>query len=214
MSTPIVIVGAGGFGREVLDVLEAINKVALTPVFDLLGVLDANPSPENVARLDARGITLLGSESDWLKSGGVARYAIGIGRPSDRQRIDEAFRAAGHEAASLVHPMSGLGSAVVIGEGTIVCGGVQVGTNVTLGRHVHLNPNSTIGHDSVLHDYVSINPSATISGDVTVGTRTLVGAGAVIIQGLTLGRDAVVGASACVVRDIDERRTVKGVPAR
>lgn len=214
MSTPLVVIGAGGFGREVLDVVDAVNRTAPVPVFNLLGVVDSNPTVENVTRLSKRGIPILGSETAWLASGRRAEYLIGVGNPQIRQRIDEAFLAAGQVAASIVHPGSSVGSEVRIGEGVIICGGVQVSTNVSLGRHVHLNPNSTVGHDSVLESYVSVNPSATISGEVTVGMRSLIGAGAVVLQGLAIGSDSVVGASACVVRDVDNEQVVKGVPAR
>ena len=214
MSTPLIVIGAGGFGREVLDVVDAVNRSAPTPVFTLLGVVDSNPSPENIKRLEARGISILGSEAEWLRSGRQAEFLIGIGNPSVRQRIDDMFLERGHVAATVVHPLASVGSEVTIGEGSIVCSGVQISTNVGLGRHVHLNPNSTIGHDSVIQSYVSINPSATISGEVTVGMRSLVGAGAVVLQGLAIGLDAVVGASACVVRNVDDRKIVKGVPAR
>lgn len=214
MSTPLIIIGAGGFGRETLDVVEAINRAASELVFNVLGVVDANPSAENLARLDARGIPYLGTDSAWLDGGVRADYLIGIGNPAARKVVDAAFTSAGFSAATAVHPAATIGSAVTIGEGSIVCGGVQVSTNVSLGRHVHLNPNSTIGHDSDLRDFVSINPAATISGEVTLGPCTLIGAGAVVMQGIAIGAGALVGASACVVRDVPHAKTVKGVPAR
>lgn len=214
MSTQLVIVGAGGFGREVLDVVEALNRAAETVVFEILGVVDSNPSADNLRRLSARSVRYLGTQSAWSETGSRAQYLIGVGNPAARQEIDDAFTASGLTAATAVHPAATTGSSFTFGQGSIVCGGVQVSTNVTLGRHVHLNPNSTIGHDTVLDDFVSINPSTTISGNVRVGTRSLVGAGAVVLQGLCVGADTVVGASACVTRDVGDRLVVKGVPAR
>lgn len=214
MTTPLVVVGVGGFGRETLDVVEAVNEASDTLVFEILGVLDSSPSDVNLARLAARGIPFLGSEDAWLEENGKAEYLIGIGSPALRREVDEKFAAAGLSAATVAHPTSTVGSSVTFGAGTVVCAGVQISTNVTIGRHAHLNPNVTIGHDTNLGDFVSINPAATISGDVLVGARTLVGAGAVVLQGLTLGADVLVGASACVVNDIDPGITVKGIPAK
>lgn len=214
MTIPLVVVGAGGFGREVLDVVEAVNGSASTPVFTLLGVLDANPTDANLDRLAARGIRYLGTESHWLATRQVAQYLIGIGSPAVRRSVDQRFSAAGLIAASAVHPSAIIGSAFTISAGSIICGGVHISTNVTLGRQVHLNPHVTLGHDSVVGDFVSINPGAIISGDVTVGAGALVGAGATVLQGLSVGPDAVIGASACVVRDVSPATTVKGVPAR
>lgn len=214
MSTPLVVVGAGGFGRETLDVVEALNRAAETAVFEIIGVVDSNPSAENLGRLSARGVRYLGTELAWGESGSRAQYLIGVGNPAARQEIWRVLTASGMTAATVIHPAASIGSSFTMGQGTVLCGGVQVSTNVTLGQHVHLNPNSTIGHDSVFNDFVSVNPSATISGDVHIGPRTLVGAGAVILQGLCIGADAVVGASACVTRDVGDWSVVKGNPAR
>lgn len=211
---PLVVVGAGGFGREALDVVEAANSEGSRPKFELLGVVDTSPSSLNLSRLASRGVSYLGTVEEWLRSGVEFRYLIGVGNPAVRERLDREFQTAGYSAATVVHPAATVGSSVSFGPGSIVCAGVQISTNVAIGRHVHLNPNSTIGHDSVLHDFVSINPSATISGDVVVGSRSLVGASAVVLQGLVLGADALVGASACVVNDVPSGETVKGIPAR
>ncbi|TFC89815.1 acetyltransferase [Cryobacterium sp. TmT2-59] len=214
MSIPLVVVGAGGFGREALDVVEAMNKAEAVPVFQILGVLDADPSIRNLERLAARGVAYLGTDSAWREAGIQAQYLVGIGDPQARQRVAEAFSRDGFEAATAIHPAASIGSRVTIGGGSVVCGGAQLSTNVSLGQHVQINPNATIGHDAVLHDFVSINPAATISGEVIVEARALIGAAAVILQGIAVGEDSLVGASACVVRRVKPKSVVKGVPAR
>lgn len=212
-SRPLVIVGAGGFGREAADVVIAINDAANEPIWDLYGVYDDSPSEANVSRLSDRGIPHLGSiPTAW--DGREMHFVVGIGNPSVRQNLAEMLESLGWKPATLIHPAATAGTRGQVGVGTVICGGVQVSTNVHLGRHVHLNPSSTIGHDSVLEDHVSINPAAIVSGEVHIMTRTLIGAGAVILQGLTVGSDVVVGAAACVVRDVVARSVVRGVPAR
>lgn len=217
MTSSLVIIGAGGFGRETLDVVEAINAAA--PTFDILGVIDDAPSALALERLAARGIAWLGGIDDWLAQtretqSRMALYLLCIGSPTVRARIDQRLQQAGLEAAIAVHPRATIGSVGSIAAGTVVCSGAEISTNVTLGRHNHINPKATIGHDSVLADYVSINPGAIVSGEVVIGTATLVGAGAVILQGLKLGERSVIGAGACVTRAVAVRATVKGVPAR
>lgn len=214
MTTSIVVVGAGGFGREALDVLEAINADAGALVFRIVGVVDSAPSARNLDRLAERGIAFLGSEAAWLESAPDAQYLIGVGSPQARMSIDARFRAAGLIAAAAVHPRAVIGSRTSVAEGSVICSGVQVSTNVSIGRHVHLNPNSTIGHDTGIEEFVSVNPGAVVSGDVLVRAGALVGAGAVVLQGLMLGAGCTVGAAACVVSDVPSGATVKGVPAR
>jgi len=211
---PLVVVGGGGFGRETIDVVDAINARVLAPILHLLGVLDADPSQLNKSRLAARGVAVLATPSQWILGNRDVEYVVGVGNPAVRRQIANQFQSAGHTATVLVHPAAGMGSGVRLAAGVIVCAGVQISTNVTVGRHGHLNPNSTIGHDSVLGDFVSVNPGAVVSGDVLIEDGVLIGAGAVILQGLTVGRGSIVGAGACVTRNVQPGATVVGVPAR
>ncbi|MCE1173112.1 MAG: NeuD/PglB/VioB family sugar acetyltransferase [Propionibacteriales bacterium] len=213
MTTELVVVGAGGFGRQTLDVIEAIVSASASPIYEVRGVLDDRPSEVNLQRLAARGYRWLGSISDAL-AGEPGHYALAVGHPAIRQQLAAQFDAHGWLPATLVHPTVILGSVGTIGEGSIICGGVQLSTNLRLGRHVHINPNATVGHDADLADFVSVNPGAIISGEVGIGTRVLVGAGAVVLQGLSVGPDVTIGACACVTHDVPPGVTVVGVPGR
>lgn len=214
MTIPVVVVGAGGFGRETIDIIEAVNYENGTDTLTLLGVLDDGPSPTNLQRLAARQTSYLGGIAGWIETGEPAHYLLAVGNPAVRRRLVTYFDAAGRVAAGVVHPQAVLGSQVRIGRGTIICSGVQVSTNVTLGAFVHLNPNATVGHDAALGDYVSVNPAAVISGECEIEPEVLVGAGGVILAGLRVRTQSIVGAAACVVRDVSRATVVKGVPAR
>ncbi|MDR2997028.1 MAG: acetyltransferase [Microbacterium sp.] len=214
MPEDIIVIGAGGFGRETLDVIEAINAAAVEPVWNVVGVVDDGPAEIQVERLRARGIPLLGGLEELRKQGHGCRYVIGIGSPSVRARIAGTVDPWGLRAATLVHPAAVVGTRTELAPGTVVCGGVQLSTNLRLGAHVHVNPAAIIGHDSILEDFVSINPGAIISGEVRVRRETLIGAGATVLQGLEVGEGAVVGAAACVTKNVGARATVTGIPAR
>ncbi|MGO4692093.1 acetyltransferase [Glaciibacter sp. 2TAF33] len=218
VTRPLVVIGAGGFGRETLDVVAAINASAPEPEYELLGVLDHQPSDLNRGRLEARGVAVIATPSEWMSrdlSGETgALYVVAVGNPLLRRQLAAEFRRAGHTAATLIHPSAVVGSQARIGEGAVICAGAQVSTNVSIGTHAHINPNATIGHDSELGDFVSVNPGAIISGDVLVFEDALIGAGAVVLQGLVVGRGSTVGASACVTRDVEPGSTVVGIPAR
>lgn len=210
MAEQIVVVGVGGFGRETLDVIEAINAVAESPVWEILGAVDDSPSDLNLKRLEARGIPFIGNVAGVPAA---ATVAIGIGSPKVRHMIHGQLAERGFAFASLIHPTAVVGSQVRIGDGAIICAGVSIGTNVALGKQIHLNPHSVIGHDTVLGDFVSVNPNATVSGECTLNAEVLLGAGALILQGLKVGARATIGAAACVTKDVQTASTVVGVPA-
>jgi sugar O-acyltransferase (sialic acid O-acetyltransferase NeuD family) len=211
---PIVVVGAGGFGREVIDIIDAINASAGSTQWNLVGVVDDAPSEVNLARLSKRGVEFLGATDEPLRWLDRVSYTVGVGSPRARRSLAEKYDGAGLRAATLVHPTVTRGSDVRIGDGSVLCAGVRLTTNIGLGRHVHLNLNATVGHDTTLGDYVSVNPLASVSGDCSIESGVLIGVAGVILNGLTVGANSTVGGSACVVRSVPSNVVVKGIPAR
>lgn len=209
----LVIVGAGGFGREVLDVARAMDLHGSTEErrVNFRGFIDDAPDADRLERIGARHLGGLGV----LNSHTGAHFVVGVGAPDVRERLVQAALSAGlAPAPALVHPHATLGADVVLGVGTVVCAGVRVTTNVRVGEHVHVNLNATVGHDAALEDYVTVNPLAAVSGDVRLGRGVTVGTTACVNQGLSVGARAVVGSGAAVIRDVPTGATVVGVPAR
>lgn len=213
MTYRVVVIGASGFGRECLDVLEAM--IAAGADLQILGAIDDNPSEANLGRLAARSMPYLGTRAEWLASTPAnVRYVLGIGHPTIRRALAEELDASGLEPFTAIHPSATFGANTTLAVGVVVCAGAAISNNVYLGRHVHVNPNATIGHDAILYDFVSVNPAAIISGEVAVGAETLIGAGATVLQGLVVSGNATVGAGAVVTRNVPSRTVVKGVPGR
>lgn len=209
----IVVVGASGFGRESLDVIQAMQENGT--FVNILGVVDDAPSKQNLQRLADRDVPYLGTIEEWLSTDIIGiRYVLGIGNPEVRRRLAKQFESAGLLPFSAIHPSASVGSHSDLGSGAVVCAGAAISTNVRLGRHVHINPNATIGHDSILADFVSVNPAAVISGEVRIGEGVLVGAATIILQNLTVGARTVVGAAALVTKHVPANVVVKGVPGR
>lgn len=201
----LVIVGAGGHGREILDIVDAIN--AVSPTFDFVGFVDDGRTPGTLA-----------TPFDWPILGGIdvvprlsAVFVPAIGIPEVRQRVVEAL--AGVETVDLVHPLASMGSHVSHGPGLVMAAGARLTHNVRLGRHVHLNVNATVSHDCQVGDYVTVTPGAHVSGNVRLADRVWMGLGSSVIQGVSIGEDVVVGAGAAVVYDLPAGCTAAGVPA-
>jgi sugar O-acyltransferase (sialic acid O-acetyltransferase NeuD family) len=207
--TPLVIVGAGGFGREVLDIVEAAN--AASPKFEFLGFVDDDDSLD-LELLNRRDAALLGAVD--VLADLDASYVIAIGSPSARRSIAARIARWPRRPVSTVHPSSTVASGVVLEPGAVLASGARISTNIRVGAHFQANPNATVGHDCTIGDYVTLSPGAHISGNVTLGDGVLVGTGAVVIQGCAVGEWAVIGAGAVVVRDVAPGATVAGVPAR
>lgn len=193
---PLVIVGCGGFGREVLQLVLDINAHA--PTFELLGFVDDDPGHRHL--VEQLGSRVLGSTAEL--SGLAAEIIIAVGASAPRRRLDGQACAAGLRAATLVHPGASVGRDVELAEGVVVGAGTRLSTNIALGRHSHVNVNCTVGHDVELEPFVSVYPGVHISGGCVVEEGATLGTGCVLLPGVRVGSWAEVGAGAVVVRDV------------
>jgi sugar O-acyltransferase (sialic acid O-acetyltransferase NeuD family) len=208
----LVVVGAGGHGRETVLVAKAAG-------WQVVGVIAENP-PE-AGLLERLGVAWLGGEHG-AQSGEVAeairaadaQYVLGIGDPAARRRLDEVLGDSGCEPATVVHPLAVLGGDLRLAPGVIVAGGAHLTTNVSLGRHSHVNVGGIVSHDCEIGDYVSLSPAVAVNGNVVLGDEVFLGAGAVVTPGCTIGESAVIGAGAVVTGDVPPGVTAVGVPAR
>lgn len=212
MTTPIAIFGAGGFAREVLQIVLDINAQSpQSPIWKPVGfIVDA-------AFLDVEPVhdlPILGT-LEWLAANPLTHIVIAVGSSAAKRRIAASIESTcANPFAKLVHPQAWVGRHVAIGQGSIVCAGSQVTTDIHIGRHVHVNIGSTIGHDAVLGDFVTLNPGVNVSGNVTLGEGVEVGTGSVLIPHTNVGEWSVVGASSLVIKSLEANVTAVGSPAR
>ena len=205
----IVIVGAGGFGRETLDVVRDIDPGAAQ--WQFVGFVSA--AEPDAGTLQRIGAAWLGDDEHFLQRPSATHYVVAIGDPALRRQLVDRYDAAGLTPITLIHPTSTIGTDVQIGEGTVICAHTSITTNIRIGRHVHVDRASTVGHDCVLEDFVTLHPGSVISGGVRIGFGARVGTNACVLPGIIVGDAATVGAGAVVTRDVPESTTVAGVPA-
>jgi sugar O-acyltransferase (sialic acid O-acetyltransferase NeuD family) len=207
--TPLIVIGGGGHAREIIDVVDAINRA--DEVFEFIGF--AADEYYNEPEMSSRGAKYLGGVDATLRDID-AEYVIGIGSGEARREIDRIATAHGREAAVLVHPQSSMGFGVELGPGAVVTAGVRLTTEVKLGRHVHLNVNCTVSHDVRLDDYVTLSPGVNVSGWAHVHERVTMGTGSSAIDRVEIGAGTIVGAGATVVKSLPAGVTAVGTPAR
>jgi len=202
----VVIVGAGGHGRELADIVKAVANHDAT--VSLLGVVD-DGTPD-LGLLARSGIRYIGPVSAIIDR--PLDLMIGIGDPSTRESVDRAVPDLA--GAALCHPTAIVGAASSLASGVVLAQRAIVTTNVAIGRHTHVNVGASISHDCVIGDYVTISPGATLAGAVSVGDRAFIGIGATVLPGVTIAADAFVAAGAVVCADVSRGVLVRGIPAR
>lgn len=209
----LVIVGAGGFGREVFEIVRAMRHAG-TAEWWVEGYVDDAPSPHTSELLGQLSMHLLGPVDCLMQGSEGLGVVLAVGNPRARRALASRLAPISPHYPVLVHPDATVGGEVNLGAGTVICPGARLSTQISLGAHVHVDQNATIGHDATIGDYSRLNPQACVSGAVRIEQDVLIGANATVLQGLTVGRGALVGAGAVVTRPVGTGRIVKGVPAR
>lgn len=204
----LVIIGAGGFGREVAWLVERINEHK--PTWNLRGFIDDN---EAIWGSSEGGYPVLGG-TQYLMEQNETYVVCAVGSAKTRKKIIEKLQKGNVKFATLVDPSALISPRVEIGEGTIICAGTIVTVDVKIGKHVIINLDCTVGHDDRISDFVTLYPSVNVSGNVVLGEGTELGTGMQVIQGKNIASEVIIGAGSVVVRDIEESGTYVGVPAK
>ncbi|MDZ5034410.1 transferase, partial [Clostridium perfringens] len=161
----IVIVGAGGFGREVAWLIEEINKKELQ--WNILGFIDDDLSKKGNF---LNAYEILGDLQSLEKIKDLY-FACAIGNSNIKAKLANRCEEIGLKPATLIHPNVELGNFNEIGIGNIICAGNVITVNVKTGKYVTINLSCTIGHDVILKDYITVYPSVSISGNCDIGER-------------------------------------------
>lgn len=204
----LYIIGAGGFGREVIWLVERINT--LEPTWNIVGFIDDDETRWGTKE---SGYPVLGG-CEYLKRMENVYAVCAVGAAKTRKLIVEKMKKSAVKFATLIDPSVLFSPKVEIGKGTIICANSILTVDIKIGEHVIINLDCTVGHDSIVENFVTIYPNVNVSGNVHLGECSELGTGVQIIQGKKIASNTIIGAGAVVVGDIEKSGTYVGGPAK
>lgn len=202
-----VILGCGGHGRVVLDILH--NSGTCVPV----GFVDSDYETHG-RHID--GVPVLGGPDDLPALREKLKIDVGIvaiGHNGVRRKFARHLEDCGIETTNAIHPSAHIAQNASLGSNIVVAAGALISAHCQIGDSVILNTGCIVDHESLIGTATHVCPGARLAGRVTVEAGAFVGIGATIIQSVRVGYEAVVGAGAVVIRDVAPMSTVVGVPA-
>lgn len=208
MIRSFLILGAGGHAQVVADILLRMRDAG-EPV-SIIGFLDDDQTLTGKFFL---GLPVLGTLADRVH---IAHdfLIVAVGDNRTRAKIFQHCRREGSKFGLAKHPMAVMAQDVQVGDGSMICAGVVVNPQTTIGVNAILNTGCTVDHHSCLADHVHIAPGANMGGEVHVGEGALVGIGATVMPRRKIGAWSIVGAGSLVHEDVPDGAVVVGVPAR
>ena len=201
-----MIYGAGGLGKEVLALVNSTDS------FEVIGFIDDGIKRDS----SVKGIKVLGGHEVLDSLDIPTDLVIALGDPVGKSKVLTRIKNSHINFPILRHPSAILQdpSGIQVGEGSILCAGTILTTDIKIGSHVLINLNCTIGHGVIIGNYSSLMPGVNVAGEVTIGTSVLIGSGVNILNRVSVGANSIVGMGSVVIRDVGSDMTIAGVPAK
>ena len=203
----IIIVGAGGFGRELLQWIKDINKIENRWI--IKGFIDDNLNALDNYECDYK---VIGKVREWQPEESEV-FACAIANPRIKEKITKNLKKKGAKFDSIIHPKVLIGEFNKIGEGVVMYPNARLTVNINMGDFVTLL-SSSIGHDVRIGDFSTISSHCGINGKTKLGKRVFMGTNSTIVSERTVGDDVYIGAGSVVIRNIKSCTKVFGNPAR
>lgn len=203
----LIIVGAGGFGRELLQWVKEINKEEHK--WNIKGFIDDNVHALEGYQCDYK---VIGQIKTWEPHEDEC-FACAIAHPKTKECVVTGLIKRGACFVNVIHPKALIGEFNEIGEGVILYPKASLTVNIKIGDYVTIL-SSGIGHDVTIGDYSTISSNCGINGKVNIGKRVFIGSNAVIIPSRKIGDDAFISAGSVVVSNIKANTKVIGNPAK
>lgn len=208
MNQKVILVGAGGFGREVISWATDAHLHGKFP--KIAGFLD-----DNSKALDDfdYGIPFLG-EIETYQPYENDVFLLGVANPPTKEKVVQLLKSKGGIFLTLIHPTAVVTRTAVIGEGVVICPFALISADTKIGSYVTVNAMSSIGHDSIIGDYSTLSGHVDVTGQVVVGESVFFGSGAKVVPRIKIGSGAKIGAGCTVMRSVSPSVTVYTAPAR
>jgi sugar O-acyltransferase (sialic acid O-acetyltransferase NeuD family) len=203
-----IIVGAGGFGRELINWARDCHQAGSLPQIE--GLLDDDPG---VMDRFSYSIGIIGTPSDFVPQP-HDHLLMAIGTPMTKRRVADMLISRGGRFATLIHPAAIVAGSAQIGEGSILCPLSLVSADAKIGRLCTINVLSSVGHDVQLGEYSTLSAHVDLTGSVSVGASVMIGTGAKVLPRVKVGEGATIGAGSVVYRTVPAGRSVFSAPAK
>lgn len=197
MATNIILYGASGHGKVIIDCLESAQIAIET-------IVDDNPNTTSIL-----GRPVVHSSQITLQE--TDEVILSIGNNKVRKKLSTELKV---QFGKAIHPTAIISKHATINEGTVIMAGAILNPDVAIGKHCIINTAAVIEHDCIIDDFVHISPNASLAGGIQVGEGTQVGIGATVIQGIKIGKWCVIGAGAVIIKDIPDNSVVVGNPGK
>lgn len=204
----IILVGAGGHCKSVLDSIKESNQ------YEIVGIIEKSICNGKVLDVDIIG------DDNMLKSfyeSGINNAFITVGSIGDvriRRKIYNNLKSIGFKIPVIIDKTAVVSKYAEIEEGVFIGKGAVVNANAIIKSNAIINTGAIVEHDCVIGEFAHLSPRSTLCGEVEVGSNTHIGASAIVIQGIKIGENSIVGAGSVIVKDVEEQQKVFGNPGR
>lgn len=205
MMNRLVIVGAGGFGREMHSWVKTSPRWCQSFAIGSVVFVD-----DDVPKAPVRA-PIISTVRDY-RPADVDLVFCAIGAPSARREVSKLLSQRDARIVTFVHDRAVLGDNVQLGRGSIVCPDVLITCDVLIGENVHINIGSTIAHDVIIGDFVTVSPACNLNGNVKIEDGAFLGTGVTVIPGKSVGQNSLIGAGSLVLKNIPPQVTAFGNP--
>lgn len=209
MKKKLILVGAGGHAKAVIDAVDRKE-------YEIIGILDKDLSHIHE---QINGIPIIGADRDaeHYLSEGACHAFIAIGHMGDariRNCLFSKFKALGYRMINVIHPAAVISESSRLGEGNLIMPNCVVNAEARIGNNTIINTGAIVEHEAIIENDVHLAPGSIVTGMSIVGSGSFIGAGSVVLQNLHIGTNVTIGAGSTVTCDISDNVVAVGSPAR